>query len=344
MSITLQSIRRENISSVFQSIALHDMISRSAVSEETGLSLMTVGKAADALLSHGAIVQAKTPQNHAGRRAGFLSVNAEKYFLIFDFSTPTFGTCLFNLHLLQTPVVPSSSAENPLVSEKYSFHSVFSSTVELLSEKYAPKDCCGIGIVLPHHTVSEQTTAQLLSEAEEQFGPLPIFADSHIHSAARSFAREIPNFEKKNILYWYIDSALSAGAYVVCGDVLLGQNRRFCDFGAMHNFGGCTLSDLLRKNDDTDLADLLAQFASNILSVLSPHNLILSASCTDEGHKIKEIGTPLASQLIQKHGFSSNDLPEITNAVHSAFHVRRGLAIELRKKWLARISDIDLIS
>lgn len=48
-NISLRSIKYESIKAIFTSIADSEKISRAEISEKTGLSLVTIGKIADAL-------------------------------------------------------------------------------------------------------------------------------------------------------------------------------------------------------------------------------------------------------------------------------------------------------
>ncbi|MBE6561467.1 MAG: hypothetical protein E7662_10120, partial [Ruminococcaceae bacterium] len=98
-NISLRSIKWESIKSIFYSIAFSDKISRADISAQTGLSLMTVGKVADALLDMHVIVQNKESRNSAGRRAGMLSVAADHYAVILDLTNRDFRMTVINIRL-----------------------------------------------------------------------------------------------------------------------------------------------------------------------------------------------------------------------------------------------------
>ncbi|MBE6599562.1 MAG: hypothetical protein E7638_08985 [Ruminococcaceae bacterium] len=61
-NISLQSIKWESVRSIFSIIAERDTVSRAEIAEGTGLSLVTVGKAADALLGMRGKMIAVIPQ------------------------------------------------------------------------------------------------------------------------------------------------------------------------------------------------------------------------------------------------------------------------------------------
>ena len=82
--INLSSIKKESVRAIFHAITGKDQISRAEIAELTGLSLMTVGKVVDALLERHVIIQSKEIKNMAGRRAGLVSLNTDKFFMIID--------------------------------------------------------------------------------------------------------------------------------------------------------------------------------------------------------------------------------------------------------------------
>ena len=82
--IHLSTIKKESVDHIFRVIAENEQVSRAAIAQATSLSLMTVGKVVDALLEHDVIVQTKESKNAAGRKAGLVRLNAEKFCVILD--------------------------------------------------------------------------------------------------------------------------------------------------------------------------------------------------------------------------------------------------------------------
>ena len=100
-NITLKSIKCESIKSIFASIADADKISRAEISAKTDLSLVTVGKVADALLDMNIVCQVKEIKPQAGRRAGLLGVNPDKFAVILDITSYDFRVSVLDLRLHQ---------------------------------------------------------------------------------------------------------------------------------------------------------------------------------------------------------------------------------------------------
>ena len=109
--MNLKTIKWESVKSIFGAIASAEQISRAQISEITGLSLVTVGKVADALLDMDMITQEKQIKVTAGRRAGLLAINKEKFVLILDLSSRVFRFSVLNLRLELLEKTPGSPHE-----------------------------------------------------------------------------------------------------------------------------------------------------------------------------------------------------------------------------------------
>ena len=72
MTDRMKQMKTENIRSVFSSVLSEGEASRAAVSDSVGLSLVSVGKIADLLISAGVFTEEKHSSPGAGRRAGRL--------------------------------------------------------------------------------------------------------------------------------------------------------------------------------------------------------------------------------------------------------------------------------
>ena len=97
--INLSSIKKESVRAIFNAITGKDQISRAEIAEITGLSLMTVGKVVDALLERHVIIQSKEIKNMAGRRAGLVSLNTDKFFMIIDLTARNMSMTVMNIAL-----------------------------------------------------------------------------------------------------------------------------------------------------------------------------------------------------------------------------------------------------
>ena len=94
---SLGSIKRDSIRRVFACIRKKSLISRLEISKEIGLSLMTVGKIADALADNNIIIQQKGTTGSVGRKASFISLNNDNFALVLDLSEENNSFAVVNI-------------------------------------------------------------------------------------------------------------------------------------------------------------------------------------------------------------------------------------------------------
>lgn len=78
--------KRENVMAVLDAVTLANCFTRSAVSAETGLSTVTVGKAIESLLDCGVLVTYKEQKKSVGRQVEKIKANEENLFVVLDLS------------------------------------------------------------------------------------------------------------------------------------------------------------------------------------------------------------------------------------------------------------------
>ena len=94
---SLGSIKRDSIRRVFACIKNKELISRLEISQQTGLSLMTVGKIADALAEKDVIIQQKGTTGSVGRKASYISLNKDNFALVLDIAEKTPSITIVNI-------------------------------------------------------------------------------------------------------------------------------------------------------------------------------------------------------------------------------------------------------
>lgn len=164
-NISLRSIKYESIKAIFTSIADSEKISRAEISEKTGLSLVTIGKIADALLDLDIISQVKEVRPQAGRRAGMLSVNENKFALILDFTSYEFRYAVLDLRLSMTEK-SQYQYRNELTFEE-NLGCFLAETKAAIDTKLSLENCFGIGIAVsgPYNSDSDRVISSRVPEA-----------------------------------------------------------------------------------------------------------------------------------------------------------------------------------
>jgi len=328
--LSQQAIKIDGIRRIFDFIAHQDSVSRSSIADHTGLSLMTVGKAADVLLEQELILQMKSPQNHAGRRTGFLKTNENKYIVIINLAVSPYAVSVYNLRLqlINHYLCPSF----PLFGLSF-----FSSLSELILSDFEMEDCLAFGVIFS--STSAKDSLSIPADVEDiisnYFGDIPFFQCSNVNSAAIGIAYELDSSEDRSILYWHSSVDDNQGAYVINGELLHGFDTKSCDFGKLSDSSGLCFNERIKEGSRMDeLEEVFAQEIANILRILPLHHLVIS----------HENPSPLSSDVLcqilsQKHGFTFDSLPEISVVNHSKNHAEKGLALIIRDQLLARIAD-----
>lgn len=343
-NITLKSIKCESIKSIFASIADAEKISRAEISAKTDLSLVTVGKVADALLDMNIVCQVKEVKAQAGRRAGLLGVNPDKFAVILDITSYELRVSIMDLRLrLVEKYIFNNRHDMPY---EENLHCFFSDAAAYVSRKYNLDDCFGIGVSCPGpynagtdivntSRVPELSLLKLKDILSHYFKNIPILIDSHINAAARSNMLHIEKFDEKNIVYWYVGTRNICGAFIVNGEIIQGRDHLACDFGKMVDHTNLSIEErLMMARDPDDFANILAHPMHNIIKVLNPHTIIIEF---DVPPAYDEVLPRLKAVMLQTYHYSEKEFPEFHRACCQFRNSHRGLTMGLRDMWIDKL-------
>ena len=343
-NITLKSIKCESIKSIFASIADAEKISRADISAKTELSLVTVGKVADALLDMNIVCQVKEVKPQAGRRAGLLGVNPDKFAVILDITSYDFRVAVLDLRLHMVEKYVFNNKHD--ISYEEGLNAFFADTAAYIGRKYSFDNCFGIGVSCPgpynegtdsvHTTRTPELCELKLKEIlRRYFKNIPLLIDSHINAAARSNVLQVKDYEEKNIVYWYIGTRNVCGAFMVGGDIILGRAHMACEFGKMVDRSGLTLEDRVSlSHEPQDYAAALAQPMYTIIKVLNPHTFIIEC---DIPHSYDDILPLLKARLTREFKYNESEFPEFYKACCKFRNSHRGLTMGLRDMWIDKL-------
>jgi len=344
-AMNLKTIKWESVKSIFNAIAGKEQVSRAQVSAETNLSLVTVGKVADALLNMNIITQEKQIRGSAGRRAGLLSINTEKFVLILDLSCPVFRFSVLNLGLGLIEKNRYSCQRDRFLDEN--IQQFFKDTSLHMNRAYNMDNCFGIGISLPgpYNPETDTTDTNVSGEfrnihiramAEKYFPGYPILLDACANVAALSNISAVPDHSHKSILYWFIGEENTTGSLMVNGSFIRGSTMQPCSFGSMVLPGGGTLDNALHRCQTLEeLVSVISYPLHTVIQLIAPHAIILE--CEGMKHERERAVAMIRQSLHEKYGYRLDLLPDIL-VTHCIFrHSHRGLAIRLREMWIDQV-------
>ncbi len=327
-----RNIKNENTRAIFSAIAESDGISRAALSEKTGLSLMTVGKAADALTAEGLITQSKPATGAAGRRAGMLTLSESYFMLSLDISGETFAAKALSLALKETeslyyPYNRSLTSEDNLMI-------FFRESGSLLLKQLKSKKLIGVGILIsgdkeqqafmnPH--VTKDTVKNILKSA---VGISPDLIMNGMEAAMLSQLDSLGNEKKQCVISLRIDENIN-GCIAIDGRLL----EKASNFGALlcgngktlaHNAAGGTMNE-------EAFASELAFALAPIVKVICPDVIFITAG----GGNLSEWFSKLLTKAIAE--FISENIPEIIFKAGKRSDGFTGIGMKLREKLIDSI-------
>jgi len=343
--MNLKTIKWESVKSIFGAITGAEQISRAQISEITGLSLVTVGKVADALLDMDIITQEKQIKVTAGRRAGLLAINKEKFVLVLDLSSRVFRFSVLNLNLELQEKIRHTYDDNYFFEEN--LQSFLSETALHMFQNYDMNNCFGIGVSLPGRydnqkdvvtggRIPEIEQMHIREKIEAHFAGYPLFLEASENVAALSNIAAIPQYTDKNILYWFLGEETTTGSLLINGDFLHGQTLHPCDFSHIILPNGKTLGETIRTcQTASDIAETISSPLHHVIQILAPDIIILE--CEHLRQEREQLVPLVQKVLCENFRYTSDMLPEIIITCCKFRHSHRGLAMRLREMWVDQI-------
>ncbi len=286
------SIRRENIEAVFSEIINKDGISRSEIAQETGLSLMTVGKVADLLTECGAAVQSKPATGKSGRRAGCLSVSKSTISLVCDISTDPLTAAIVNLRLDQ--IGKTSYDYDYRKTPKENLTEFFSKVSLLLLDNLRDKTLIGSAVI--YSGEYDRKTGELLLPFTKKgltvdpvacmkstMGITPDVVESSVSCAVRSKSAAADEG-----LYLAFDVGFKlSGCIVYNGEIISRESE--LDLSSV-TLDGESLDETLKKaRSDRELADILGRGLGQLCRILKPRGVYIWSKLIPVGVRFENL-------------------------------------------------------
>lgn len=165
-NLTLKEIKEANLSRILSTISDCGEVSRLEISAKTGISLMTVGKAAEAMIRAGIAMEGKPAKDCSGRRAGILSFSDNSFFAVCDMSKSTFYMYLVTPSLKITDGIRYIAKNNFYFEENAA---IFLENVRVYLQSKLPELPLGIGVILAPAT--QNNTDERLNPACSNYNP-----------------------------------------------------------------------------------------------------------------------------------------------------------------------------
>ena len=342
-AISLRSIKKESIKNIFNSITSTDKISRFEISRQTGLSLMTVGKVVDALLSIGVVKQEKEQSYTAGRKAGLISISTTHYAIVIDLTERNFTMSLIDISLRLSDSMTYTYNSSYYYDEN--LYIFLKNVATYISHRSDIENLIGIGVSVPGVYIAGED--KIISTKMPELNSINIkqivegilkrdvdIIIKNVEAAAISNVKLLQNYDNRVVIYMFMGDSVD-GAVFNNGSIIKGAHGFECDFGNMIlRFGESLEQRINRSVSDEMIANELSSAVYNIITILDPDTFIIESELSREPdfliNQIKE-------SLVNSFGITAERMPEFRNGICDFRHSSRGIVIKLREKWLDNI-------
>ena len=338
----LAGFRRENLLCCFDALCTKDTLTRAELATATGLSIMTTGKIADALVECGVLGEQKLPGAGAGRRPGTLQFDAKPTFLILSLYSRRFAA-----HVIS----PDMQARQVAV---YDYNDVFPYDDNLLIFLNALRRSCNtspeaiphLGLIVSPEQDARQSITRALEVSPRSREHLVEFVCRMLHRACdlvideitaaqtyigtRSACRDVGcgvfiSLSDMTYAAVWMKGNLLCPRVCRIGELLLPEHRRVAD----------ALADALCTSD----AVLPTAYAiSTLESFFTPDYVLLESgrfrldqAFLDDVYDALAPMLPVGARIIPLHLSDANPLSAVC-----------GCAAELRRAWFYELSGLQI--
>lgn len=306
---SLYAIKKDNTRLVLEAIARKSSTTKLEISEETGLSLMTVGKIVSILVNTGIVVHEKNISQKAGRRAEVYRVRHDWLIPMFEISSRVFKFYITDLKGKVVDKITYRSSNDPqYISNE--FVSFMKRTLELLRESYKNKKALGIGVsiagvydketdTIRSSMLSELSSIKLMSNITKLFKNKNVVIENANRLCAAGIIEGIENYKDMTV------SCLSIGDTIECttcdhGVYLAGSGNLAGRLGDIPYSPGVTYANFIKNTYEPDFVQDPVLDLLRVVSVAYDPDIIYL--CSDKfsftPHTIKRLESALKTSMI----------------------------------------------
>ena len=326
----------ESVLDIFCAATSKSRISRAEIAKMTGLSVVTVGKVVDALLSLKILRQTTSLDPAPGRKSRVLSAAGGLNIVVFNLATPSYTVHICDL--MQHTVDTYTYHYNADYFPDENLHFFFEQGAKYASEKIQIQKCCGCAILTPGDY--DDYTDRILFSRNPRLSGLAISSifEKYSFGTMPPLIRDIRRFtldaalttlhKGGSALCVFLEQPQITSCYLRRGDST--QDARFCHFGNLNVGNGRTVEDFVCRSKNVDAAlDALTRTLYWIFSAVHVDKIVLTGSLyTDAGALALLIGERL-TELPQEENAR---LPEVLGMKYISAGVNSA-AVAVKKNW-----------
>lgn len=244
-TIDQSSIRKQNVRRILDLLSNTPEMTRNALAEQTGLSLMTVSNLVDLLKSHEVLsfnTVARTEPRASGRKAEMIRLSSEKHvWLVLEINNYNFRYTLlgFNQQTLGKGCTCVSGSPDDFVDQLTDFAREIR---ERLTVSLGGRNLLGVAIITPdsynkdsdtlltYHLPKKLSFTALKQLLRENLGDYHYIADKNVKYAVRAFSVLLEHADYP-LFYFLCIGEVLGGAVMHNDSLLYGRNHSFGDAG-----------------------------------------------------------------------------------------------------------------
>ena len=286
--LSIQMIRRENAQQVLEAIARKKHISKQEIAEETGLSLMTVGKVVNMLGAGGIIMHGKSVTGKAGRRPELLRIRHDWLVPVFVLSSR-----IFKFYITDLEGTVLDKVEYTCIEDRQYFGNEYISflkkTLELLRNGYKNRKAIGIGVAVAgvydadtdtvrSSMMPEFSSLKIMQNISKIFRQKNVVIDNANRLCASGIIESLLDYKERCI------SCLSVGDTIECttadhGIYYSGSGNLTGRLGDIPYASGLTYMNFLRDAKNTaDVTDPVLDLLRFVSVAYDPDTIYLCSS------------------------------------------------------------------
>ncbi|MDD6094496.1 MAG: hypothetical protein PUC29_02000 [Clostridia bacterium] len=326
------NIRDDSVYKIFKASLNPYPVSRSEIAENTGISIMTVGKVVDILVNNGVLYQHAARKSNLGRRARVVEGKSDLRIAVYSLTDTLFSLSLTDISLRVKATFSYKPESRVLIEDE--LIKFYDDAEKFIRANSNYSKCIGSGILVPKHYNTENGIAdiaategslicRIFTPGQSNF-PGRFFAVSDSKTITLNYLSQ-SEADKKSFLVFFINDTLES-CFFRAGD----NSFKLGNCGTLPFYSAGTVNDRLHKSADPELvADLISRLIVSVISCVLPDNLVLTGSRYKSMNVFNEL---TKNNVILKCQAAGVPVPHIITGIKDHSPVV-GISSEIRDMW-----------
>lgn len=339
MNSEFGSLKPDSVIDIFNAAVSASKLTRAELAERCGLSVMTVGKAADALVSLRVLRQGLSGSSSSGRRSRVLSVSPDWWFAVYTVGERCFTFYMLDLSLRVIDELTYTLRDSIFIDDEFRHFS--SRAVAFANARRKSERCCGSAILLPSDHDASALLSPSMSKSPMRSGALD---PAVLLSGDASFGKmpvcgNVKEYHARRV------SACSGGENVICvyinaGDVKTVYSRSDFSKGVPFTNSGLyvgknsnkSLNEMtLVASDPEVLCKTLAEYLSICILCVPCDMIYISGDHVRHIEAVRDVTAAAFAEQCMGYGI----IPPPIQCGSIRLGAATAIAKEMRDKWFS---------